>query len=89
VNAAGLSRLEEAFTARGLEWVPSVANFLLVKVGDGARGFSELQKRGVIVRPMKPYGMPEWLRVTVGTEAQNTRLLAAMDDASIGKFGQP
>jgi histidinol-phosphate aminotransferase len=85
VNAAGLSRLEAAFTERGLEWVPSVANFLLVKVGDGARGFSELQKRGVIVRPMKPYGMPQWLRVTVGTEAQNTRLLEAMEDAGIGK----
>ena len=80
VNAAGLLRLESAFTERGLEWVPSVANFMLVKVGDAARGYSELQKRGVIVRPMKPYGMPEWLRVTVGNEAQNTRLLAAFDE---------
>jgi histidinol-phosphate aminotransferase len=79
-NAAGLRQLEAAFTARKLEWVPSVANFMLVKVGDGARGFVELQKRGVIVRPMKPYGMPEWLRVTVGTEAQNARLLAALDE---------
>jgi histidinol-phosphate aminotransferase len=84
VNKAGLRRLEADFTQRGLEWVPSVANFLLVKVGDGARVFAELQKRGVIVRPMKPYGMPEWLRVTVGTAAQNTRLLAAMDGAAIG-----
>ena len=80
VNAAGLRQLEAGFSARGLEWVPSVANFILVKVGDGARGFVELQKRGVIVRPMKPYGMPEWLRVTVGTEAQNTRFLAALDE---------
>jgi histidinol-phosphate aminotransferase len=80
VNAAGLRQLEAGFSARGLEWVPSVANFMLVKVGDGARGFVELQKRGVIVRPMKPYGMPEWLRVTVGTEAQNTRLLATLDE---------
>lgn len=79
-NTAGLRQLEAGFTARSLEWVPSVANFLLVKVGDGPRGFVELQKRGVIVRPMKPYGMPEWLRVTVGTEAQNTRLLAALDE---------
>lgn len=79
-NTAGLRQLEAGFTARKLEWVPSVANFLLVKVGDGARGFVGLQKRGVIVRPMKPYGMPEWLRVTVGTEAQNTRLLAALDE---------
>lgn len=83
VNATGLRRLEAGFSARGLEWVPSVANFLLVKVGDGARAFVELQKRGVIVRPMKPYGMPEWLRVTVGTEAQNTRLLAALDEVLV------
>jgi histidinol-phosphate aminotransferase len=83
-NLAGLRQLEAGFDARGLEWVPSVANFLLVKVGDGARGFVELQKRGVIVRPMKPYSMPEWLRVTVGTAAQNTRLLAALDEVLRG-----
>jgi histidinol-phosphate aminotransferase len=76
--------LQEGFTQRGLEWVPSVANFILVKVGDGARGFAELQKRGVIVRPMKPYGMPEWLRVTVGTDAQNRRLLSAWDEIAAG-----
>ncbi len=81
-NAAGLLQLEAGFRARGLEWVPSVANFILVKVGDGGRAFVELQKRGVIVRPMKPYGMSEWLRVTVGTEAQNTRFLAALDEVS-------
>lgn len=81
VNEAGLRQLEEGFSALGLAWVPSVANFLLVKVGDGARVFAELQKRGVIVRPMKPYGMPEWLRVTVGTEAQNRRLLASLGEA--------
>ena len=77
-NRAGLVRLEAGFVALGLEIVPSVANFLLVRVGDGARVFMELQKRGVIVRPMRPYGMPDWLRVTVGTAAQNERLLATL-----------
>jgi histidinol-phosphate aminotransferase len=77
-NRVGLVRLESGFRALGLEIVPSVANFLLVRVGDGARVFMELQKRGVIVRPMRPYGMPEWLRVTVGTAAQNERLLATL-----------
>lgn len=77
-NAAGLGQLVLALGERGLETIPSVANFLLVKVGDGARIFAELQRRGVIVRPMKPYGMPEWLRVTVGTSAQNERFLAAL-----------
>jgi histidinol-phosphate aminotransferase len=77
-NRAGMVRLEAGFRSLGLEIVPSVANFLLVRVGDGARVFIELQKRGVIVRPMRPYGMPEWLRVTVGTAAQNERLLATL-----------
>lgn len=77
-NRVGLAQLEAGFKALGLEIVPSVANFVLVKVGDGARVFAELQKRGVIVRPMRPYGMPEWLRVTVGTPAQNERLLATL-----------
>jgi histidinol-phosphate aminotransferase len=79
INQSGLRQLEAAFRSRSLEWVPSVANFLLVRVGDGPGVFSELQKRGVIVRPMKPYGMSEWLRVTVGTESQNFRFLSALD----------
>ncbi len=83
-NAAGLSQLGAALDQRGLEIVPSVANFLLVKVGDGAWVFAELQKRGVIVRPMRPYGMPEWLRVTVGTPVQNERFLAALDEVRAG-----
>ncbi len=77
-NRAGLTQLESGLQALGLETVPSVANFLLVKVGDGARVFADLQKQGVIVRPMRPYGMPEWLRFTVGTPTQNERLLATL-----------
>jgi histidinol-phosphate aminotransferase len=78
-NATGLRQLSSSLIVRGLEIVPSEANFLLVRVGDGARVFAELQRRGVIVRPMKPYGMPEWVRVTVGAPAQNERFLAALD----------
>lgn len=82
-NAAGLRQLESALAGRGLAIVPSVANFLLVRVGDGARVFAELQRRGVIVRPMKPYGMPEWVRVTVGNSVQNERFLAALDQVLV------
>jgi histidinol-phosphate aminotransferase len=74
-NRRGLRQLEAGFASLSLEYVPSVANFMLVRVGDGAKVFDTLQRRGVIVRPMKPYAMPEWLRVTVGTEIQNERLL--------------
>jgi histidinol-phosphate aminotransferase len=74
-NRAGLAQIEAGCRALRLETVPSVANFMLVRVGEGARVFAELQKRGVIVRPLQPYAMPEWIRVTVGTAAQNERLL--------------
>jgi len=75
-NHAGLAQLGEGFGRLGLEFVPGQGNFLLVKVGDGTRVFAALQQRGLIVRPVKPYGLPEWVRITVGTRAQNERLLA-------------
>lgn len=77
-NRAGLAQLEAGCRQLGLEIVPSVANFMLVRVGDGGRVFESLQKRGIIVRPVKSYGLPEWIRVTVGTRAQNERLLAEL-----------
>lgn len=77
-NRAGLDVLVRGCEALGLEVVRSVANFMLVRVGDGALVFDALQRKGVIVRPVKSYGMPEWVRVTVGTPAQNERLLAEL-----------
>jgi len=77
-NRAGLAVLERGCAELGLETVRSVANFMLVRVGDGAGVFEMLMRRGVIVRPMRPYGMPEWIRVTVGTGDQNRRLLGEL-----------
>ena len=77
-NQTGLAQLGDGFRQLGLEFVPGQGNFLLVKVGDGARVFGALQQRGLIVRPVKPYGLPEWVRITVGTRAQNERLLATL-----------
>lgn len=74
----GLRRLEAGFGSLGLEFIPSQANFILAKVGDGARVFDALQRRGVIVRPVANYGLPEWIRVTVGTAEQNERLLTEL-----------
>ena len=74
-NRAGLRQLEQGCRELGLEFVPSVANFMLIKVGDGQRVFDALQRRGLIVRPVKSYGLPEWVRVTVGSREQNERLL--------------
>ena len=74
-NRKGIARLEAGFAKLGLRFVPSQANFVLVRVGDGARVFDALQRRGVIVRPLKTYELPEWIRVTVGTAEQNERFL--------------
>jgi histidinol-phosphate aminotransferase len=77
-NRRGIESLQGGFGDLGLEFVPSRANFVLVRVGDGARVFDSLQRRGIIVRPVKSYGLPEWIRVTVGTPEQNGRLLAEL-----------
>jgi len=74
-NHAGMAQLEDGLARLGLEFVPGQGNFVLVKVGDGTAVFTALQARGVITRPVKPYGLPEWLRITVGNRAQNERLL--------------
>jgi histidinol-phosphate aminotransferase len=83
-NAAGRTSLCEGFRKLGLVFVPGGGNFLLVKVGDGATVFAALQQRGLITRPVKPYGLPEWLRITVGTRAQNERLLTALAEVLRG-----
>lgn len=76
----GLAYFEAECAALGLETVPSVANFLLIKTGAGRRHFEELQARGVIARPMDGYGLPEWLRVTVGTRPENERFIAKLKE---------
>lgn len=77
-NRAGLEQLGAGFAQLGLEFVPGHGNFLLVKVGDGGAVFDALQRRGLITRPVKGYGLPEWLRISVGTREQNARLLAEL-----------
>ena len=82
LNQSGMQQLTDAFDALGLEYVPSFGNFVLVKVGDAARTYRELLQRGVIVRPVANYDLPEWLRVTVGLPEENTRFIAALTAAS-------
>lgn len=67
----GQKYLAEQLESMGVEYVPSVTNFMLVKTGAGRDRFLALQKRKVIVRPMDPYGLPEYIRVSVGTPKQN------------------
>ncbi len=84
-NAAGYQQFTEAFTQLGLEFVPSYGNFVLVKVGNdpaaGSRVNLSLLKQGVIVRPVGNYGLPEWLRVSIGLPRENAVLIAALTKA--------
>jgi histidinol-phosphate aminotransferase len=69
----GREYLEREFAAMGLEYVPSVANFVLVNVGDGNALFQAMLRKGIILRAMASYGLPEWIRISVGTMDQNRR----------------
>jgi len=80
VNTEGLAFYHQAFRDRGLEFVPSVANFILVKVGDGDGLFRKMLQRGIILRAMSSYMLPEWVRISVGTMEQNRRCMEVMDE---------
>jgi histidinol-phosphate aminotransferase len=81
-NTAGYQQYVAAFDKLGLAYVPSFGNFVLVKVGDdagaGARVNLSLLKQGVIVRPVGGYGLPEWLRVSIGLPEENEAFIEAL-----------
>jgi len=79
LNSQGMQVLTNGFKRLGLSWIPSYANFVSFKVQKAAEVFQRLLRQGVIVRPIAGYGMPEYLRVTVGTEPENARFLAALE----------
>ena len=79
MNDAGLALFKTEFAKRNLEIIPAFGNFISFKIADTKRVFEALLKQGVIVRPIAGYGLPDYLRVTIGTEAQNRRFLAALD----------
>ena len=83
-NFGELEFYERAFREMGLDYVPSAANFVLVRVKEGQRVFEGLQRQGVITRPMGGYGLPEWIRISVGTPDENSRCLAALKEV-LGK----
>lgn len=82
-NSDGLRFFESAFRTLALDFVPSAANFILVRVGDGQKVFAGMQKLGVIVRPMGGYQLPEWIRISIGTQAENERCLATLQQVLV------
>ena len=78
ITTQGRKYLEQTFTELGLEYVPSYANFVLVKVGDGDALFRDAMKQGVILRAMRAYKLPEWIRVSIGTMPQNEKFVRVL-----------
>lgn len=74
-NAEGRARLESFFESLNIEYIKSSANFVTARVGDGTAAFEWMQREGVIARPLGPYGMDEWIRLSVGKEDEIDRAI--------------
>ena len=80
LNNSGLQQLGNGFKTLGLEFIPSIGNFISVNLKrDASPVYNGLLQQGVIVRPVANYNLPRHLRITVGTEEQNTRVLRALE----------
>jgi histidinol-phosphate aminotransferase len=77
----GITLIERRLSEMNLEYIPTHANFMLVKVGNGRKVFENMQRKGVIVRPMDGYDLPEYIRVTIGTREQNEKCMRALEKA--------
>jgi histidinol-phosphate aminotransferase len=80
-NRQGLRYLIGEFARLGIEYVPSHANFILLRVGKGEEVFNRLLAQGIIVRPMAGYQLPEYIRVTVGTMDENRKFIDGLKKA--------
>ncbi len=80
VNAEGLEYLYNELGAMGLEFVPTKANFFLIKVGQGSFVYNALLQKGVIVRPMDSYGLGRYIRLTVGLPEENERFIRSLKE---------
>jgi histidinol-phosphate aminotransferase len=82
VNAQGYQQLTSAFDSMNIEYLPSSGNFVLFRAGQddgaGARVNLALLKKGIIVRPVGNYGLPQWLRVSIGLPEENAAFLTAL-----------
>lgn len=79
-NVKGMQQLMQAFSTMALEYIPSVGNFICVKVGDGLKVYDSLLYHGVIVRPVANYELPEYIRITIGTTDENERFINALKE---------
>ena len=81
LNQCGMEQITAGLKRLGLEYIPSYGNFIAFRIGDGLKMYRRLLELGVIVRPVSSYDMPEYLRVSIGTENENEKFLAALQQA--------
>ena len=79
LNQAGMAQLTQGFNKLGLEYIPSFANFVSFAVKNAAQVNQKLLQNGVIVRPIANYGMPDYLRVSIGLFSENARFLDVLE----------
>jgi histidinol-phosphate aminotransferase len=80
----GRAYLQGKLAEMKIQFVPGVANFVMVNVGDGPAVFDQLLRRNIIVRPLKGYGLPEWVRISVGMMEENEKCIAALREVTGG-----
>jgi histidinol-phosphate aminotransferase len=74
-----MEQMMNAFNQKGLSYIPSLGNFISVNVGEGAKVYESLLRQGIITRPIGGiYGMPQYLRVSIGLPSENDRFLQAL-----------
>ncbi len=81
LNRSGMEQIVAGLKRLGLTHIPSHGNFVSFRLADAAQANEKLLRQGVIVRPIAGYGLPDWLRVTIGSEGENARFLAALEGA--------
>ena len=80
-NLRGMQQITQGLVKLGLTYIPSYGNFISFRIGDGTGMYRRLLELGVIVRPVASYEMPDYLRVSIGTEQENEKFLAALQQA--------
>jgi histidinol-phosphate aminotransferase len=79
LNQNGMRQITQSFKRLGIRYIPSYGNFVCFHAGDAGALYQRLLQRGVIVRPIADYGMPEWLRVSIGLPEENEKFLKALE----------
>ena len=92
VNRTGMKLMKQAYQTMKIPFLPSQANFYLIntRLGFGLSGmevFEESLKKGLIFRPVANYGMPDWLRVSIGTESENKLAIKVLEQIKKGRNG--